>query len=246
MHVQEKARSAASASLSQQAYDILRIQILRGDLPLGTPLSRRKLAVRLSMSLLPVGEALQRLEAEGLVESRARVGTRVRIPTEEDVTGHYILREALETMSARLYAERATEADKAEMLALAIDLDRVYEKVSKCRGTELAQKLFEAHQTHSQFHMRLAQRARCQTLCDAIERNQTLVIAWLFSSHTQFYRLPERWHIVLVEALNQGDIKMADRAMRKHVRFGVDQVSKRLARLDVLLSDAEQGFRVRG
>ena len=111
MNVKEKARSVASASLSQQAYEILRTQILRGDLPLGTPLSRRKLAARLSMSLLPVGEALQKLEAEGLVESRARVGTRVRIPTEEDVTGHYILREALETMSARLYAERATEAD---------------------------------------------------------------------------------------------------------------------------------------
>ena len=245
MNVKERARIVASASLSQQAYDTLRIQILRGDLPFGTPLSRRKLAVRLSMSLLPVGEALQRLEAEGVVESRARVGTRVRIPTEDDVTGHYILREALETMSARLYAERATETDKVEMLALASDLDKLYAKVDKCRGEELAQKLFEAHQSHSLFHMRLAQRARCQTLCDAIERNQTLVIAWVFSSHRQFYRLPENWHILLIESLNQGDVKLADRSMRKHVRFGVDQVSKRLSRLDVMFTDAEQGFRVR-
>lgn len=245
MNVTEHARSAASASLSQQAYETLRIQILRGDLPLGTPLSRRKLAVRLSMSLLPVGEALQKLEAEGLVESRARVGTRVRIPTEEDVTGHYILREALETMSARLYAERATEADRTEMLIHAANLDELYEKVAECRGEELAQTLFEAHQTHSQFHTRLAQRARCQTLSDAIDRNQTLVVAWLFSSHTQFYRLPKRWHVPLIESLNRGDAKLADRAMRKHIRFGVDQVARRLAKLDVMLSDAEQGFRAR-
>ena len=246
MNVMGKTSIVASESLSQRAYETLRIQILRGDLPLGTPLSRRKLAVGLNMSLLPVGEALQRLETEGLVESRPRVGTRVRIPTEDDVKGHYILREALETMSARLFAERATEADRVEMLALGMDVDQLYEKEEHSRGTELAQGLFEAHQLHSIFHVRLAQRARCQTLSDAIERNQTMVIAWLFSSPTRFYRLPERWHLLLMESLNQGNIKLADRAMRKHVRFGVDQVSRRLAGLESILSDAQQGFRVRG
>ena len=110
MPITGKARIVARRSLSQSAYEALRTKILRGDLPLGTPLSRRKLAAELTMSMLPIGEALQRLEADGLIESRARVGTRVRIPTEEDVRGHYVIREALETMSARLFAERATAA----------------------------------------------------------------------------------------------------------------------------------------
>ena len=233
------------ASLSQRAYDVLRVQILRGDLPLGAPLSRRKLAVSLEMSLEPVGEALQRLEVEGLVESRARVGTRVRIPTEDDVMGHYVLREALETMSARLFAERATTADRVEMLAFALDLDRMYERASHSPRPELARKLFEAHQMHALFHLRLAQRVRCQTLSDAIERNQTLVIAWMFSSHTQFYKLPDRWHAQLMEALNKGDAKVADRVMRKHVRFGVDQISRRLAGLESIWEASAQGFRVR-
>ena len=54
-----------------------------------------------------VGDAISRLEAEGLVESKPRAGTRVRIATAEEVRGNYVLREALETHSARLFAESA-------------------------------------------------------------------------------------------------------------------------------------------
>ena len=52
------------------------------------------------MSFLPVSEALLRLEIEGLLESRPRAGTRVRIPSPEDVQGHYVVREALEVQAA--------------------------------------------------------------------------------------------------------------------------------------------------
>src|SRR5262245_9528090 len=95
-------------SLAQQAYERIRASILRGDLPLGCLLSRRNLADQLGMSFLPVTDALQRLELDGLVESRPRVGTWVRVPTEQDIRGHYVVREALETQSARLYSEKAS------------------------------------------------------------------------------------------------------------------------------------------
>ena len=50
------------------------------------------------MSFLPVTEALLRLEFEGLLESRPRAGTRVRVPTPADVEGNYVVRQALETV----------------------------------------------------------------------------------------------------------------------------------------------------
>ena len=56
---------------------VVRQRILRGDIVLGQVISRRKLAAELSMSFLPVSEALLRLEIEGLLESRPRAGTRV-------------------------------------------------------------------------------------------------------------------------------------------------------------------------
>src|SRR6266446_10234939 len=95
-------------SLAAEAYGVVRQRILRGELVLGQAISRRRLAAELGMSFLPVTEALLRLEFEGLLESRPRAGTRVRIPSQQDVRGHYVVREALEAEAARLFAEEAT------------------------------------------------------------------------------------------------------------------------------------------
>src|SRR6185369_3419169 len=99
-------------SLAERAYLSIRERILRGQLPLGEPLSRRLLAAELGMSVIPVAEALQRLESDRLVEIRPRAGTRVRIPAERDVRESYEVREALESHSARLFAERADRHQK--------------------------------------------------------------------------------------------------------------------------------------
>src|SRR3954470_6109701 len=112
-------RSEASVSLSSEAYNIVRQRILRGDLPIGQIVSRRKLAAELGMSCLPVSEALLRLEIEGLLESRPRAGTRVRIPTRDDVRGHFVVREALEVQAAILFTRQATAAERRELRTLA-------------------------------------------------------------------------------------------------------------------------------
>src|SRR5262244_4616971 len=109
-----------TSSLAHEAYRVVRQRIMRGELSLGQVISRRKLATELGMSFLPVSEALQRLEVEGLLESRPRAGTRVRIPTREDVRGHYVVREALEVQAAMLFASVASPEDRVELIASAI------------------------------------------------------------------------------------------------------------------------------
>src|SRR6266404_2427665 len=96
------------STLSSEAYESVRRRILRGELSLGESISRRKIAAELGMSFLPVSEAMLKLEFEGLLESRPRAGTRVRIPSREDVRGHFIVREALEVQAALLFAAGAT------------------------------------------------------------------------------------------------------------------------------------------
>ena len=79
-------RSTAEArSLSAEAYEVVRQRIARGELVVGQAVSRRRLAAELGMSFLPVTEALLRLEFEGLLESRPRAGTRVRIPVRDAI-----------------------------------------------------------------------------------------------------------------------------------------------------------------
>src|SRR5215469_18629418 len=109
-------KSKESDSLSGEAYVIVRERILRGELSIGQVISRRKIAAELGMSFLPVSEALLRLEHEGLLESRPRAGTRVRVPSRADVEGHYVVREALEVQSAMLFAAHATRDERAELM----------------------------------------------------------------------------------------------------------------------------------
>src|ERR1700686_1893074 len=108
-------KSSEKNGLAGEAYVTVRERILKGELAIGQVISRRKVAAELGMSFLPVSEALLRLEHEGLLESRPRAGTRVRVPTREDVKGHYVVREALEVQAAMLFDAVATPDKRSEL-----------------------------------------------------------------------------------------------------------------------------------
>src|ERR1051326_3953510 len=158
---------AAPASLAAEAYEFVKQRILHGELPMGQVISRRKIAAELGISFLPVSEALLRLEFEGLLESRPRAGTRVRIPSREDVRGHYIVREALEVQAAMLFAVGATPEDRIEIQELAAHVDAMY--ISD-------QSLYLP--AHEKLHRRIAEGARCPALSLAIEKTHALASTW--------------------------------------------------------------------
>src|SRR5215467_12805101 len=122
----EEQKGRAQPSLAERAYHLILDQMLRGSLPVGSVLSRRKLAEQFQMSLVPVAEALQRLEIEGLLESRPRAGTRVKVPNSDEIRERFELRQALECQSARLCAERSTFQERLELRRLAANVDALY------------------------------------------------------------------------------------------------------------------------
>jgi DNA-binding GntR family transcriptional regulator len=193
---------------------------------LGASLSRRQLASEYEVSIVPVGEALQQLESDELVESRPRVGTRVRIPDPDDVRGYYVVREALETHSARLFAEKASRSEKDEIGALADWLDRTYAKAAQ----QLLSKdeIFELHQRHMRFHMRIAECTGFRALRQAMEKNHVLTLNWLYDTAADWHQLPERFHASLAEKLAAGDPILASEAMREHVTYGREELMEKL------------------
>jgi GntR family transcriptional regulator, rspAB operon transcriptional repressor len=208
-------RASEDNSLSTKAYTILRHRILRGELPLGGVISRRKIAVELGMSLLPVMEALVRLEFEGLLESRPRAGTRVRIPTREDVIGHSVVREALEGQAARLVASHATPAERESLLKLAVRVDAAQNSDQVQFAT-----------LHQRFHMRVVECTHVPALLKAIESTQALHSIWLCA---RVPRLPEhsrgnREHQDLAKVLTEGTPEEAEAEMRQHVARGFHQI----------------------
>jgi DNA-binding GntR family transcriptional regulator len=214
-------------SLSDRAYEQIRNEILSGELSIGDILSRRRLAARLNMSFLPVTEALKRLETEELVESRPRIGTRVRIPSEQDIRDNTVIREALESQAARLGAQFMTAEEKEQLRASARHLDEL-NKMSTLEPED-SQFMFSVHTYHMEFHLQIAKLARCPGLRRAIEKEQVLVFNWLYDTAAHRRAQPEEFHSTLAEALCSGDPLVADAAMRAHVRYGLNQVLERLA-----------------
>jgi DNA-binding GntR family transcriptional regulator len=209
--------SAAASSLAGEAYEFVKQRILRGNLVIGQVISRRKIAVELGMSFLPVSEALLRLEFEGLLESRPRAGTRVRIPSREDVRGQYIVREALEVQAARLFAVVATAEDRAELQKLADQVDAM-------SITDHSLYL----PAHEKLHRRIAEGARCPALSLAIEKTHALASTWFCVARKPCDENPPQRHSNLVDVIVLGDPAKAAEAMREHVNHGMENTMKRL------------------
>ena len=207
-----------NSSLSGEAYANVRHRILRGELKLGQVISRRTLASELGMSFLPVSEALLRLEVEGLLESRPRAGTRVRIPTPLDVEGHYVVREALEMQAARLFSANASAEQKAELQTLASQLDALTPGPDSDRARYLT--------LHEKLHKQIAEYSGCGALCEAIEQTHALASTWMCVGGSSGHS-PWR-HRRLLEALVSGDADQAAEAMRDHVRSSQQDALSRL------------------
>jgi len=206
----------APASLAAEAYEFVKQRILRGELPMGQVISRRKVAAELGMSFLPVSEALLRLEFEGLLESRPRAGTRVRIPSREDVRGNYMVREALEVQAARLFAAVASPEERNEVQVLAVQLDSM---------PSLEPLLYLP--VHEKLHRRIAEGTRCLALSIAIEKTHALASTWYCIGRRSDAATRGR-HEELIAALVAGRPDEAAEAMREHVNHGMQNTMERL------------------
>jgi DNA-binding GntR family transcriptional regulator len=231
------------ASQSEQAYSLILDRILRGRLAVGAPLSRRSTAEDLKLGLQPVTEALQRLEGEGLLESRPRIGTRVRVPSDQEIRGHYIVREALESQAARLFAEKASAVEREELSDLAVRLDVLYGGAGQSVHPQADDDYwYQVRQQHARFHLRIAECTGCQQLGDAMKKNQILVFNWVYDVSVESIESkdPEGWHARLMGGLNSGSVEQADAAMRRHVRYGMERIIEHMTQL-AQLEDSTRG-----
>jgi DNA-binding GntR family transcriptional regulator len=101
-------------------YRTLREAILRCELQPGERLVIDDLARRLNVSIIPVREALQLLQAESLVIVVPHVGTSVAPVSRDSIIDVFVVLEGLEVTASRLVAERARPAD-IDLLASQVD-----------------------------------------------------------------------------------------------------------------------------
>jgi DNA-binding GntR family transcriptional regulator len=99
-------RTEPRPSLTEEAYRVLKREILENRMPPGFQALEPELAARLGMSRTPVREAVIRLKEEGLVEVVPRRGMRVLSVSPDDMREIYQILTALESEAAALLAAR--------------------------------------------------------------------------------------------------------------------------------------------
>jgi DNA-binding GntR family transcriptional regulator len=106
-------------SLSDVVFETIHQAIVDKVLTPGEPLTEPALAERLNVSKTPVREALLRLRQLGLIEQDGQRGVRVVQLSPDGVRQTYEIREALESFTAGRAAERASEEERAQIVAAA-------------------------------------------------------------------------------------------------------------------------------
>src|SRR5215471_16650362 len=106
---------AEPSLLADQVYAVIREAILKGEMPAGTRLRVRDLAEQVGTSVLPVREAIRRLEEAGLAERSPHKGAVVKGLTLEELVHVYDVRRLLEVEAARLGVARIVPADCDKM-----------------------------------------------------------------------------------------------------------------------------------
>ena len=200
------------ATLSERVFETLKEAIVAGELAQGSKITEDSLAKQYGISRGPLREAIRRLEALRLLVRIPHAGMRVVTLTAEMMQEIYIIREALEGMSARLAATRMTDAEIKELQQLLLKHES---NINQSKGKEYFQR-----EGDLDFHFCIARASNNQWLMQLLsnELYQLLRMCRHRSSKT-----PERpikalnEHKQIVEAIAQRDPELAEILMRRHI-----------------------------
>lgn len=117
----------ATARVGDQAYDALHTAIVTGEYEAGRRLQIRDLAADLGISVMPVREAIKRLEEVGLVETQPYRGAIVKELSRSELLQIYAVRGLLEIEAASLGAAHVQPEDIAKLHELYTQLREAIE-----------------------------------------------------------------------------------------------------------------------
>ena len=138
--------SEPSKSSGEQAYETLIAQIRLGTFGPGDRLREEDVATRLSLSRTPVREALRRLESDGIVEHRPRVGAVIRSLSHTEIVELYEMRTVLERTAAKMASQHGAQAefDALEALNDRIEQERARPSLGAAINQDLHRGLYLA------------------------------------------------------------------------------------------------------
>jgi DNA-binding GntR family transcriptional regulator len=205
-----------TASKRDQAAEALREAILGGEIIPGERIVESRIARQLGISQAPVREAMALLERQGLVVRIHNRGTFVSRLHGRELRELFTLRAVLDAFSARLAAERATEAE----------VERLRAMLAVMRDAEVANDIAKLTEVHLQLHeaiYRMSGHELLVQIFDQIHPRMALALTFaenLFSAEGH----ETDCHVPLVDALAEHDADAAERIAKELALGWIDQI----------------------
>ncbi|HHY28474.1 MAG TPA: GntR family transcriptional regulator [Desulfitobacterium dehalogenans] len=191
-----------------QIYEILKNQILNGEISRGERLYENKISQELGVSRSPVREALRMLEQDELVVVTP-TGLVVNPMEFSDMEEIYQCRMAVEPFAAKIAADKLT----------AEDLDSLRNLVTQARAYHNKKAYEKVVESNTQFHDMIIQSSGNRRLIGIIEKISSLII---LSRKTEFDCYQRDWdyldeHEEVLKALTERNGAEAERLLRIHI-----------------------------
>jgi DNA-binding GntR family transcriptional regulator len=204
-------RLDTSTSFAKEAYAALKRAIMAMDIydhPEEIRLDERRLSDGLGVSRTPIREAMTLLEQEGFVRTRPRRGIYVVKKTKREIVEIITVMAALESMAARLAAERASDAEIAELRRLMDDF----------RSGNDGERLDEYSDANIAFHQAIIKMSGCALLADMTENLFIHMRAIRKITIHQENRAARSIidHMRIIEALERREPELAEQLAREH------------------------------
>lgn len=195
----------------------LRERIRRGRLVPGQRLVEADIIAETGASRTRVREALQRLEAEGLVVIEEFRGASVRRLSADEIRQIYRARLALEGLAAHDFALCDDPARKAELVRLQDEMNALETTGNHRRFAAL----------NDEWHDLILDGAGNDYIRTFVDRLRLPLYRLLFSAFYQPSRIDEAnsGHRLITAAILAGDGPAAEAAMRQHIADALDAVT---------------------
>jgi DNA-binding GntR family transcriptional regulator len=198
-------------STVERLYGVLRAAIVEGRVLPGQRLIESALISEFGVSRPSIRAALAKLAAEGLLELVRHRGAVVRRLRRREIFDRYVIREALETLSARLAAEQMGDAN----------VRRTFENDIAIADTSIFD-VQARRDENRRFHKALATASGNGQLWGALDK--VLLPIEMVQLRRTNDENPEYWdvaraeHMAIAAAVVSGDVELAGVLMRNHVR----------------------------
>lgn len=215
-------------SLKDHVYEKLRTAITAMDIygdDADLRLDERSLAAQLQVSRTPLRDAIARLDRDGLVKIVPRKGVFVQRKSLTEILEMIIAWAALESMAARLAADRASDTEIASVRRIAAKYS------ADAAGTHIA----EYSDDNIRFHQRILEISGCAILGEMAEGLFLHMHAVRLRSMGEADRVQRSVvdHAEIIEALESRDPETSARRVHDHTMKLHDHVRRTWTGLDL-------------